>query len=234
VRRTTRARVRALTSPRTLRGTAALAASASTSLHDVLAQLRRNAKVSERLNAGFFRAPQTRSFTGSAFRPTDDDTAFAVSTADGSLSLKPEQLSVVPPTTTTTTTTTTTSTTSSSTVTTAAQASGTFEVPLDIPNRAQVIRVKASYSDSKGNNTSPGGKLAPSGFNFEIVRFGQLGETAVEGQQPVPLRDAGDHHGRERGDKVLRLHAAIRDRKGSAGRAGLIHFRRRYARSTSR
>ena len=52
-------------------GPAALAATTSTSLHDVLSQLRRNSKVSERLNAAFFRAPQTQGYSGSALKPTD-------------------------------------------------------------------------------------------------------------------------------------------------------------------
>ena len=151
---------------------------ASTSLHDVLSALRRNSKVSERLNAGFFRAPQTQGYTGSAFRPTDGGTAFAVSTSDGSLSLEPTQLTVTPSGTTTTTTTTTTSssTTTTGTVTSVPQTSGTFEAPLEIPNRAKVVKVQASYNDSAGNNSGQ----TTSGFNFEVVRYGLNGDSPTE------------------------------------------------------
>ena len=47
-----------------------IASAATTSLSDVLGALHRNAKVSERLNAGFFRAPQTQNYVASAFRQT--------------------------------------------------------------------------------------------------------------------------------------------------------------------
>jgi hypothetical protein len=147
---------------------------AASSLHDVFSQLRRNSKVSERLNAGFFRAPQTQGYAGSAFRPTDSDTAFSVSSADGSLSLKPGG------TTTTTTTTTTSTSTGTTGPVTGAQTSGTFEAPLQIPNRARVVKIQASYNDSAGNNTSPGGTQAPSGFDFEVVKYGLLGDNPTE------------------------------------------------------
>ena len=130
-------------------------------LADVLAQLRRNAKVSERLNAGFFRAPQTRQYVGSAFHPVDDDIAYTADHGDFSLSLDPtrpgtqvvaEEVRSVPQTT------------------------GTFEIPLDIPNRAEVVAVAASYRDVQGNNAEG----APSGLGFSVVKVGQLGDGAEE------------------------------------------------------
>jgi hypothetical protein len=148
-------------------GPAALAATTSTSLHDVLSQLRRNSKVSERLNAAFFRAPQTWGFSGTSLRPTDNDTAFSVSSSDGGLSLKPDHVTV-------------TEQGGNTVVSRTAQTSGTFEVPIQLPNRAKVIKVQASYNDSTGNNTSPGGTQAPSGFNFELVQYGLLGDTTTE------------------------------------------------------
>src|SRR5437762_1889017 len=75
-------------------GSPTAAATTSTSLHDVLSQLRRNSKVSERLNAAYFRAPQTQGYSGSALKPTDNDTAFSVSSADGGLSLKADHVTV--------------------------------------------------------------------------------------------------------------------------------------------
>jgi hypothetical protein len=148
-------------------GPAALAATTSTSLHDVLSQLRRNSKVSERLNAAFFRAPQTQGYSGSALKPTDDTTAFSVSSADGGLSLKPDHVSV-------------TEQGGNTVVARTPQTSGTFEVPIQLPNRAKVIKLQASYNDSTGNNTSPGGTQAPSGFNFELVQYGLLGDSSTE------------------------------------------------------
>lgn len=115
-------------------------------LSDVLAQLRRNAKVSERLNAGFFRAPQTRQFAGSTFHPVDDDIRYTADRGDYSLSLDPQETS------------------------------GTFEIPLDIPNRAEVVEVAASYRDAQGGNAQG----VPSGLGFSVVRVGQLGDGAEE------------------------------------------------------
>ena len=164
-------------------GPVALAATTSTSLHDVLAQLHRNSKVSERLNAGFFRAPQTQGYSGSAFKPTDSDTAFSVSSTDGGLSLDPDHVTVTDQGGTTV-------------VTRTAQTSGAFEVPLALPNRAKVVSVKASYSDSTGNNTSPGGTQATSGFNFELVQYGLLGDNPTELlSQPTGVRSADGHKG---------------------------------------
>lgn len=132
----------------------AVAQNRGTSLSNVLGQLRRNAKVSERLNAGFFRAPQTRAYVGSAFQPVDSDIAYTVGT-NSALSLKPtapgtrvvEQggNQVVQP---------------------VAQTTGTFELPLDIPNRAQVVKVQASYTDAAGGG---------SGFGFSVLSLDQTG-----------------------------------------------------------
>ncbi|MGZ4203377.1 MAG: hypothetical protein ACXVRH_15125 [Thermoleophilaceae bacterium] len=140
-------------------GPGGIASAASTSLHDVLSQLRRNSKVSERLNAGFFRAPQTQSYAGSAFRPTDSDTAFSVSTTDGGLSLKPA-----------TTGGGTTGPTGPSGPTGPATA-GSFEVPLLVPNRAKVVKVQASYNDPSGNDSA---------FKFEVVKYGVTGDSPSE------------------------------------------------------
>jgi hypothetical protein len=147
-------------------GPAALAATTSTSLHDVLSQLRRNSKVSERLNAAFFRAPQTQGYSGAALNPTDSDTAFSVSTTDDALSLKPEHVTF--------------NDTGTPVASRTAQTSGTFEVPIVLPNRAKVIKLQASYNDSTGNNTSPGGTQATSGFNFELLQYGLQGEASTE------------------------------------------------------
>lgn len=133
------------------------------SFSDVLAQLRRNSKVSERLNAGFFRAPQTRAFVGSAFRPTDSDIAFTADRGDSGLSLDPtrrsnevetqgqgnEQKMVIKE---------------------VPQTRGTFEIPLDIPNRAEVVSVEASYRDAAGGG----------GMGFSVVKLGRLGDGADE------------------------------------------------------
>jgi hypothetical protein len=145
----------------------ALAASGSTSLHDVLSQLRRNSKVSERLNAGFFRAPQTRAFVGSAFQPTNSNVQYIADRSDSSLSLAPTRP-----------TTDTENNGGTVTVKTEPQTTGTFEYPLDIPNRAQVVKVSASYRDTTGGNTTTGGQQAPSGFGFQVVELGQLGADA--------------------------------------------------------
>jgi hypothetical protein len=148
-------------------GPAAFAATTSTSLHDVLSQLRRNSKVSERLNASFFRAPQTQGYSGAALNPTDSDTAFSVSGADDGLSLAADHVTV-------------TTQGSNTVVSRTPQTSGTFEVPLQLPNRAKVTKLQASYNDSTGHNTSPGGTQATSGFNFELVQYGLLGESSSE------------------------------------------------------
>jgi hypothetical protein len=142
-------------------GPGALVANAATSLHEVLAKLHRNSKVTERLNAGFFRAPQTLPLAGSALHPDDNSTAFTVN-SDSSLSLKPER-----PVT-------------GGGAGTQQQTTGTFEVPLQIPNRAKVVKVLASYQDTAGNNTTTNGQQAPSGFNFEVVSYDQLGGNGSE------------------------------------------------------
>ena len=55
--------------------------------------------------------------------------------------------------------------------TTVDQTQGVFEVPIQIPNRAKVIKVQASYADSQGNNTTTNGTQAPSGFKFEVLKY---------------------------------------------------------------
>jgi hypothetical protein len=150
-----------------------IAAAATTSLTTVLSQLHRNSKVTERLNAGFFRAPQTQGYVGSAFRPTDSDTAFTVDPTDDSLHLKPTR----PGTTGTIDTTTTPNTVKVDTVN---QTEGVFEAPLQIPNRAKVLKVQASYADSSGNNTTTNGTQAPSGFKFEVIKLGLTGGSPTE------------------------------------------------------
>ncbi len=148
-----------------------IAAAASTSLHTVLAQLHRNSKVSERLNAGFFRAPQTQGYIASTFRPLDSDTAFQVNPSDDSLQLKATR--PAPVSGAGTGTTGPTGPTGPATVD---QTQGVFEVPIQIPNRAKVVKVQASYADSHGNNTTTNGTQAPSGFKFEVLKY-DLGGT---------------------------------------------------------
>ena len=152
-------------------------ASAASRLSQFLGQLHRNAKVSERLNAGFFRAPQTRGYSGSAFRPTDSDTAFNVTTSDGALHLNGTR-----PGTSGTTDGTPDPTTQKQKVTIdpVAQTQGTFEVPLQVPNRAKVIKVQASYADTAGNNTTTNGTQAPSGFDFQVIKLGLTGGSPTE------------------------------------------------------
>lgn len=129
-----------------------------TELSDVLAQLRRNAKVSERLNAGFFRAPQTRQFAGSTFNPIDDAIAYDAANGDFSIRLEPTRTGdEADPTT--------------GEFEQVPQTTGTFEIPLDIPNRAEVIGVSASYRDAAGNNND-----APSGLGFSVIKMGHLGD----------------------------------------------------------
>jgi hypothetical protein len=152
-----------------------IAAAASTSLSTVLAQLHRNSKVSERLNAGFFRAPQTQGYSGTAFRPTDSDTAFQVNQADDSLQLKATR-----PGTTGTVTPGTGGGADTVKLDAVDQTEGVFEAPLTIPNRAKVVKVQASYADSSGNNTTTGGTQAPSGFKFEVIKLGLTGGTPTE------------------------------------------------------
>jgi hypothetical protein len=162
---------------RTIAGAAALAAlvgvsllvpvgsvaqSGSTRLSDVLAQLRRNAKVSERLNAAFFRAPQTRSFVGSSFNPVDSDVAYTADRGDGSLSLDATRQTVREQGGTVT-------------VEDTPQTTGTFELALDVPNRAQVTQVTRSYKDVPGNNTTTSGQQAQSGYQFQIVELSHTG-----------------------------------------------------------
>ena len=53
-------------------------------------------------------------------------------------------------------------------------------MPLQIPNRAKVVKVLASYQDTGGNNTTTNGQQAASGFNFEVVSYDQLGANASE------------------------------------------------------
>ena len=186
---------------------AAAQSGGDTQLSDVLAQLRRNAKVSERLNAGFFRAPQTRQFAGSTFHPVDDDIAYTSDRGDFSLSLDPtrpgtqvqnNEIQAVPQTT------------------------GAFEIPLDIPNRAEVVEVAASYRDAAGGNND-----APSGLGFSVVQRGQLGDQeqemlalpsganpalgfrstdgATQALQQLPLRNNGFRVDNSRNRYVLRV-----------------------------
>lgn len=150
-----------------------IAAAASTSLQAVLAQLHRNSKVSERLNAGFFRAPQTQGFSGAAFRPTDSDTAFRVNATDDSLQLKATRPGTTGPVDTTPDPDTVT-------LTPVDQTQGVFEAPIQIPNRAKVVKVQASYADSSGNNTTTGGTAAPSAFKFEVMQVGNTGASPTE------------------------------------------------------
>jgi len=155
-----------------------IAAAASTSLHTVLAQLHRNSKVSERLNAGFFRAPQTQGFIASTFRPLDSDTAFQVNSSDDSLQLKPTRPGT--PSAGGTGTTGATGPTGPTGPTSVDQTQGVFETPIQIPNRAKVIKVQASYADSQGNNTTTNGTQAPSGFKFEVLKYGLGGGSPTE------------------------------------------------------
>ena len=126
-------------------GPGGIASAASTSLHDVLSQLRRNSKVSERLNAGFFRAPQTQSYAGSAFRPTDSDTAFSVSThRRRALARSPPRRAVARlarrhPVVTRP----------------ARRPPGALRCPLLVPNRAKVVKVQASYDTTPAETTAP-------------------------------------------------------------------------------
>jgi len=145
----------------------AYAQSGRSEVSQFLAQLRRNAKVSERLNAGFFRAPQTRQFVGSAFRPTDSDTAYTADRGDSALSLDATRQKV---------TQTGSGDTATVKVEDVPQTTGVFEIPLDVPNRAQVVEIQRSYRDVAGNNTSTNGQQAPSGFQFQVVQYGQLGD----------------------------------------------------------
>ncbi len=146
---------------------------AQSSSNSILGQLRRNAAVSERLNAGFFRAPQNRGFVGSSFRPTDSDTAFTVDPGSSSLSLdrtRPgTELEVASDGTRT------------NRLRPEDQGSATFEYPLDIPNRAEVIRVDASYSS------------AGDGLNFSVVQIGR------EGQSQEQLLEGGNEGARSQG-----------------------------------
>jgi hypothetical protein len=150
-------------------------ASAATSLTAVLNQLHRNSKVSERLNAGFFRAPQTQGFGASAFRPTDSDTAFQVNTSDDSLQLKPTRPGTSGPVTPGSG-----GNPDTVSLTPVDQTQGVFEAPIQIPNRAKVVKVQASYADSSGNNTTTNGTQAPSGFKFDVVQVGPTGGSPTE------------------------------------------------------
>ncbi len=153
-----------------------IASAASTSLHTVLAQLHRNSKVSERLNAGFFRAPQTQGFVGSALRPTDSDTAYSVNLTDNSLQLKAQRNG----STGVTDGQPDTNGVQKVTLDKVDQTQGVFEAPIQIPNRAKVIKVQASYADSSGNNTTTNGTAAPSGFKFDVVKEGLTGSSPTE------------------------------------------------------
>jgi hypothetical protein len=152
-----------------------IAAAASTSLQTVLAQLHRNSKVSERLNAGFFRAPQTQGYIGSSFRPLDSDTAFTVNSSDDSLQLKASR-----PGTSGTVTPGSGGAPDTVKLDTVNQTQGVFEAPIQIPNRAKVIKVQASYADSAGNNTTTNGTAAPSGFKFEVLKYDLGGGNPTE------------------------------------------------------
>jgi hypothetical protein len=152
-----------------------IASAATTSLSQVLGQLHRNAKVSERLNAGFFRAPQTQNYVGSAFRPTDSDTAFTVNSTDHALQLSPTRNG-----STGNVTPGTGGAPDTVTLDKVDQTQGSFEVPLQIPNRAKVIKIQASYADSTGNNTTTNGTQATSGFNFQVIQEGLTGGSPTE------------------------------------------------------
>jgi len=149
-------------------------ASAATSLTTVLNQLHRNSKVSERLNAGFFRAPQTQGFAGAAFQPTDSQTAFTVN-PDQSLSLNATR-----PGDTGTVTAGTGGSPDTVTLDKVNQTEGVFEAPLQVTNRAKVVKVQANYADSSGNNTTTGGTQAPSAFKFEVLQVPNGGGTPTE------------------------------------------------------
>lgn len=150
-------------------------ASAATSLTTVLNQLHRNSKVSERLNAGFFRAPQTQGFSGAAFRPTDSDTAYRVNATDDSLQLKAQRNG-----TTGDVTPGSGGSPDTVTLTPVDQTQGVFEAPIQIPNRAKVVKVQANYADSSGNNTTTGGTAAPSAFKFEVMQVANTGASPTE------------------------------------------------------
>jgi hypothetical protein len=152
-----------------------IASAATTSLHTVLAQLHRNSKVSERLNAGFFRAPQTQGFIGSAFRPSDNDTAYSVNSTDDSLQLKATRPGNTGPVTPGTG-----GAPDTVTLTPVDQTQGVFTAPIQIPNRAKVVKVQASYADSQGNNTTTSGTQATSGFKFEVLQIGLTGGSPTE------------------------------------------------------
>ena len=151
-----------------------IASAATTSLHTVLAQLHRNSKVSERLNAGFFRAPQTQGFVGAAFQPTDNQTAFTVN-SDQSLSLNATRMGD-----TGTVTPGTGGAPDTVKLDPVNQTQGVFETPIQIPNRAKVVKVQASYADSSGNNTTTGTTAAPSGFKFEVLQVPNGGGNPTE------------------------------------------------------
>ncbi len=157
------------------------AAQARSTLSQLLAQGRRNAKVSERLNAAFFRAPQTRQYVGSTFQPTDSDTAYTVDRGDSGLSLDIERPG-------TQVQTTGAGADAVSRLVPVPQTTGTFELPLDVPNRAEVVSVRASYRDAAGANTRTGDVQAPSGFAFSLVRLGQLSESPEEQLASGPVR----------------------------------------------
>jgi hypothetical protein len=171
----------------------ALAQGGRSEISQFLAQLRRNAKVSERLNAAFFRAPQTRQFAGSAFRPLDSDIAYTADRGDSGLSLDATRPSDE-----------TEQQGGQTVVKRVPQTSGTFELPLDIPNRAQVVEVETSYKDSAGNNTIVSGQQQPSGFQFQIVRYGQLGD------QPTQLFSTRSTDGRTGTDATPSAFRAFR------------------------
>jgi hypothetical protein len=152
-----------------------IASAATTSLSQVLGALHRNAKVSERLNAGFFRAPQTQGFPATSLRPLDSDTAFQVNASDESLQLKGTR-----PGDTGNVTPGTGGAPDTVKIGTVPQTQGTFEVPLQVPNRAKVTKVQASYSDSSGNNTTTSGTQASSGFNFQVLKLGLTGGSPTQ------------------------------------------------------
>lgn len=151
------------------------------SLSQLLAQARRNAKVSERLNAAFFRAPQTRQYVGSMFRPTDSDTAYTADRGDSGLSLDAERSG-------TEARTTGTGSDAVTRLVPVPQTTGTFELALDVPNRAEVVSVRASYRDEPGGNTRTGDVQAASGFAFSLLRLGQLSESPEEQLVTSPVR----------------------------------------------
>ena len=88
---------------------------------------------------------------GAAFQPTDNQTAFTVN-SDQSLSLNPTRAGD-----TGTVTPGTGGNPDTVTLNKVDQTEGVFEAPIQMPNRAKVVKVQASDADSSGNNTTTSG-----------------------------------------------------------------------------